>query len=145
DDRLVERLAVRAVILAEEDAQENGVLRERHDEAPPIWLSPIAATWPSQTARRQSTTESTMLAPAAADSPSRATARVWRLKEGEAVRPRQTRIMTNWRAAVPASSLPSGPVSVSKKPMTKEPETLTMMVPQGKVSPKRSAMRPEQA
>jgi len=38
---------------------------------------------------------------------------------------------------------PSGPVSVAKKPMMKEPAIFTIIVPQGKVSPIRRAATPE--
>ena len=51
--------------------------------------------------------------------------------------------MTNWRVRLPANMRPSGPVSVAKNPMRKEPATLTMIVPQGKVSPKSRAATPE--
>ena len=51
--------------------------------------------------------------------------------------------MTNCRVSVSAKMRPSGPVSVAKKPMMNEPTTFTMIVPQGKVSPKRRAATPE--
>ncbi len=41
------------------------------------------------------------------------------------------------------SHLPSGAVREAKIPMTKEPETFTAIVPQGKVSPKRCATTPD--
>src|SRR5215469_8950190 len=51
--------------------------------------------------------------------------------------------MKNWRKVGEASQRPSGPVTVAKTPITKQPEMLTMMVPQGKVSPTAVAIQPE--
>src|SRR5215471_2558898 len=51
--------------------------------------------------------------------------------------------MKNWRKDAGAIQRPSGPVSVANRPMANEPETLTSKVPQGKVSPNRSAIKPD--
>ena len=51
--------------------------------------------------------------------------------------------MTNCLVRVSAKMRPSGPVIVAKKPMMKEPTILTMIVPQGNVSPMKRAATPE--
>ena len=52
------------VVLADEDAQQQGVTGERHGQIHFMALIDCANKWPSQTATRQSTTEPTMLPPA---------------------------------------------------------------------------------
>ena len=76
-------------------------------------------------------------------SPSRANISVWRLNAENVVKPPQTPIITNCRAGVLTGKRPSGPVSVKKNPITREPETFTARVPHGKVPPIRSAISPE--
>src|SRR5438046_8332857 len=51
--------------------------------------------------------------------------------------------MTNSRKVAGASHLPSGPVSPANNPMINEPLTFTTSVPQGNVSPKAFAIKPE--
>jgi hypothetical protein len=57
--------------------------------------------------------------------------------------PPRTPIMTNCLVSVSAKMRPSGPVIVAKKPMMKEPTILTMIVPQGNISPMKRAATPE--
>ena len=63
-DRLVERQMAGLVVLADEDAQQHGVAGERHGHTHFMALRERASIWPSQTAKRQSTTEPTILPPA---------------------------------------------------------------------------------
>src|SRR5262245_51944551 len=66
------------------------------------------------------------------------------LKEEKVVYPPHTPSMKNcWRNQTGRSHRPSGPVKVAKKPITKDPETLTSSVPQGNVSPKCRATIPD--
>ena len=51
--------------------------------------------------------------------------------------------MTNCRATIGTKRRPSGPLSVLKNPITKQPRIFTTIVPQGKVSPKRLATTTE--
>ena len=82
---LVERLMVSLVILADKDAQENGVAGERHGQIHFNELIEAASTKPNHTATRQATTERTTLAPANHHSPSWTRLRVCRLKEENVV------------------------------------------------------------
>src|SRR6478609_7259864 len=84
-DRLVERLVVSLVILADEDAQENGVAGERHGQIHFNELIEAASTKPNHTATRQARTERATLAPASRHSPSCTRFRVCRLKEEKVV------------------------------------------------------------
>src|ERR1041385_6651306 len=51
--------------------------------------------------------------------------------------------MKNCRKLAGANQRPSSPASVANSPMTNEPDTFTTSAPQGKVSPKRLAIRPD--
>src|SRR5882724_772481 len=84
-DGFVERLVLVAIIFAEEDAQQYGLVRQLHVQIPLSWFSVAAAMCPSHTANRQRTTDSAMLPPAANHSPSRTRASVCRLKEEKVV------------------------------------------------------------
>jgi hypothetical protein len=75
-DRLVERLTASLVVLADEDAEQRRVACERDGQTHFMTLMESASIWPSQTARRQSTTEPTTLPPACSHSPSLARLRV---------------------------------------------------------------------
>ncbi len=63
-DRLVERLVIEFVVLADEDAEQDGVARERHGQIHFMVLIDRARICPSQTAIRQSMTEPMILLPA---------------------------------------------------------------------------------
>ena len=84
-DRLVERLVVGLVILADKDAQQHGVTGELHGQIHFKELIEAASTKPNHTATRQATTERAMLAPASHHSPSWTRLSVWRLKDEKVV------------------------------------------------------------
>jgi len=104
-----------------------------------------ARLWPSQTASRESTSESMAFAPALNHWRPSARVRVRRLKEENVVHPAQTSIVKNGRQEAGANTRPSDPVSVANSPMMKQPLTLTSRVPQGNVYPEREATSPELA
>jgi hypothetical protein len=76
-----------------------------------------------------------MFSPAAASFPDWAKRNVSRLNIEKVVNPPQMPVMTNCRWRVLAKTRPPGLVSVAKKPMMKEPTTLTKKVPQGNPGP----------
>src|SRR5579871_2374888 len=101
-DRLIERQALEFVVLAEEDAEQDGVARDVHHQTHFIALMLAASTWPAQTATRHATTEPTTLPPARSHSPSFIRLSVCRLNDEKVVYPPQKPTMTNCRVMVPA-------------------------------------------
>lgn len=63
-DGLIERHVPGLFIFTEENPQQDSVTRDLHGYTHFKALKWLAATWPSQTARRHVMTEATMLAPA---------------------------------------------------------------------------------
>ena len=107
-----------------------------------------AAMWPSHTAIRHAIREPNALAADISHCPSRARSRLCRLSVENVVKPPRNPVMKKCRWVASLYNLPSGPVSVAKNPMMKQPITFTAKVPHGKFSPKRAdnhAERPKRA
>src|SRR5579884_2355224 len=96
-DSFVQRQASASIVLAEEDAKQDGVARHLHGQTHFIALRLAAATWPIQTASIQPTTEIPILPPARAQSPSIIKFSVCRLNDENVVYPPHNPIMTNCR------------------------------------------------
>src|SRR6267142_6588541 len=85
NDRLVERQVIKPVVFAEEDTEQNCVVRNLHGQIHFIVLKLAAARWPTHTATMQHRTDNPMLALARNHSPSFIKLRVCRLNDENVV------------------------------------------------------------
>ena len=69
-DSLIQRQMVELVVFAEEDAKQDGVMRNLHGQTHLMALIVTASTKPAHTANMQSATDRPILAPACNHSPS---------------------------------------------------------------------------
>src|SRR6185437_4974706 len=85
NDRLAQRLSIRAVILADENTKQHSLFRDLHCQSPFKRLSRAASAYPSQTASTQVTTDTPMFKNAVSAWPARNSLTVSRLKEENVV------------------------------------------------------------
>jgi hypothetical protein len=90
-----------------------------------------ARACPIATAPTQRTTEATTLISARMSDPCRIRSSVWRLKDENVVKPTQNPTMITSLAVSGSGWRPWLSVSVPKKPITNDPDTLISIVPQG--------------